>query len=229
LSADGRVRVLVGVLVGPSSESWANPPGTTTADPLLAAAAGRGMSMWNAATDASGNRTNYYFDTISGTQPPSSVDIIIVKGPKRDATGVESPVAQMETGGGRPYKLIVREDMLTKMSPSDLGGLFAHELGHRIGLSNKNCAGTIMQRADEQPDGTFKMRQATVGAQDVHMSRINYNAATTSSRFHWTTGRRGGATGTATSSATARRCTVRTTPTSGAGHTTCSFAAVNNL
>lgn len=138
------MRVLVGILVGPSGDSWANPPGTTTPDHTLATAAARGMSMWNAATDSNGNRSNYYFDTISGTQPVSSVDIIVVKGPRRDANGNENPPAHMETGGGRPYRLLVREDMLAKMSASDLAGLFAHELGHRIGLGNKDCAGTII-------------------------------------------------------------------------------------
>ncbi|MBA3242268.1 MAG: hypothetical protein H0T60_13650 [Acidobacteria bacterium] len=35
-----------------------------------------------------------------------------------------------------------------------------------------------MQQADPQPDGKVKMRQATVGPQDVHMSRWNYDVNT---------------------------------------------------
>lgn len=81
----------------------------------------------------------------------------------------------METGGTRPYKLLVREDVVGRMTDSDLAGLFAHELGRRIGLANTECPGTIMQKADEQSGGSIKMRQATVGAQDVRMSRVNYN------------------------------------------------------
>ncbi|MBA3242267.1 MAG: hypothetical protein H0T60_13645 [Acidobacteria bacterium] len=126
-SSDGRVKVLVGIKVGPASDSWSNPPGTTIADHAVAAAAAQGMSMWNGATDNDGNKTNYYFDTISGTQPVNSVDIVIVKSPRLNSTGSINPEAEMETGGGRPYKLFVREDMLVKMSASDLNGLFAHE------------------------------------------------------------------------------------------------------
>ena len=172
-SADGRVKILVGISVGGGPDSWAHPPGTTIAQQKLAEAAGQGMGMWNGAIDDDGNKTNFFFDTIRGTQPASSVDIVIVKSPMRDSDGEPNPVAEMETGGRRPYKLFVREDMVDSMSASDLAGLFAHELGHRIGLENTDCAGTIMQRADPQADGTIKMRQATVGARDVHMSRVN--------------------------------------------------------
>jgi hypothetical protein len=81
-SADGRVKILVGIAVGNGDQSWANPPGSTTPNQRLAAAAGQGMSMWNRATDSQGNKTNYYFDTISGTQPITSLDIVIVKSPQ---------------------------------------------------------------------------------------------------------------------------------------------------
>lgn len=45
LSADGRVRLLVGIAVGTASDSWANPPGTNIPNQRLAEAAGNGMGM----------------------------------------------------------------------------------------------------------------------------------------------------------------------------------------
>ena len=147
LSADGRVKIVVGIMVGSVGDSWANPPGTNIPDPRLAAAAGQGMTMWNNATDSNGNKINYYFDTITGSQPVNSVDVVIVKVPRFNSDGTENEAAEMETGGGRPYKLLVREDLVARMGDADLAGMVAHELGHRIGLDNKECAGTIMQQA----------------------------------------------------------------------------------
>lgn len=144
-SADGRVNIIVGIAVGGTSDSWANPPGTNTPDQRLAAATGEGMSRWNKATDNGGNKTNFYFDSFTGTQPVTSVDIVIVKRPKRDSAGNLHHEAEMETGGGRPFKLLLREDVVARMSDEDLAGLIAHELGHRIGLSNSDCSGTIMR------------------------------------------------------------------------------------
>jgi hypothetical protein len=177
-SADGRVKILVGIAVGPASHAWASPPGSFTPAPQVGTAVSSAMSMWNNARDTNGNTTRYYFDTISGTGSTSSVDIIVVKRPRVDSSGLVNPEAEMETGGSRPFKLFLREDMLGKMSAADLAGLFAHEFGHRIGLDNTNCSGTIMQGADPQPDGALRMRQNTIGAADVHMSNVNYYHAT---------------------------------------------------
>jgi len=59
-SADGRVKIVVGIAVGNGSDSRASPPGTTTSNQRPAAAAGQGMTMWNNATDSQGNNINYY-------------------------------------------------------------------------------------------------------------------------------------------------------------------------
>lgn len=136
LSADGRVKIVVGIMVGSVGDSWANPPGTNIPDPRLAAAAGQGMTMWNNATDSQGQKTNYYFSTISGTQPVTNVDIVIVKRPMENEEGEPNAEGEMETGGGRPFKLFVREDVIGRMNDTNLAGFVAHELGHRIGLAN---------------------------------------------------------------------------------------------
>ena len=122
-SADGRVKLVVGIAVGNGSESWASPAGTTIPNQRLAAAAGQGMAMWNSATDSQGNKTNYYFGTVSGTQPVTSVDIVIVKRPLRDGDGNINPEGEMETGGGRPYKLFVREDVVDRMNDTNLAAI----------------------------------------------------------------------------------------------------------
>jgi len=80
-SSDGRVKILAGIEIGPQGESWANPPGTNTPDQRLAAAAARGMYMWDRAIDNNGQHVPFYFDTITGTQPITSLDIVIVKRP----------------------------------------------------------------------------------------------------------------------------------------------------
>jgi hypothetical protein len=36
----------------------------------------------------------------------------------------------METGGGRPFKLFVREDVVNRMDDTNLTAYFAHELAH---------------------------------------------------------------------------------------------------
>lgn len=144
-SADGRVKIVVGIAVGNSADSWANPPGTSTPDPRLAAAAGQGMTMWNNATDSQGQKTNYYFDTVSGTQPVNNVDIVIVKRPFLNEEGQPNVEGEMETGGGRPFKLFIREDVIGRINDTNLAGFVAHELGHRIGLADTRCAGTLMQ------------------------------------------------------------------------------------
>jgi hypothetical protein len=137
--------------------------------------------MWNTATyptPLGDMKSHYYFESVTGVQPVSSVDIVVVKRPQFDSTGRQNEVAEMETGGSRPFKLFVREDVLAKMSDEDLAGMFAHEFGHRVGLDNKNCQGTIMQQADVQQDGTIKMRQNKLGPEDVRMSNVNYDQDT---------------------------------------------------
>ena len=174
-SSDGRIKLIVGIVVGASAESWAEPPGSNIPDARLANAAGQAMGMWNAATDADGKSNHYYFDSVKGTQPSSSVDVIIVKRPTvNPSTGRTNPEGQMETGGTRPFKLFVREDVLGKLSQEDLRGFIAHELGHRIGLADSECAGSLMQGLKRRADGTIYLEQTTVGKSDVHMSNVNY-------------------------------------------------------
>src|SRR5215213_9235981 len=72
LSADGRINLLVGIAVGSTSDSWANPLGTTFPNQRLAAAAANGMGMWNKATDSDGSKTSFYFDTIGRTRAASA-------------------------------------------------------------------------------------------------------------------------------------------------------------
>ena len=57
LSKDGRVRIVVGIAVGPGGASWSNPPTTNIADPTVATAVGKGMGMWNDATDNHGAKS----------------------------------------------------------------------------------------------------------------------------------------------------------------------------
>lgn len=175
-SADGRRRVLVGISVGPTGESWADPPGGTVPNQALATAAGKAMSMWNNAADEDGNKIQYYFDTISGIQPSSSVDILIVRRPRLDANGHENEVAEMETAGGRPYKVYVREDMVQRMSPADLAGMFAHEFGHRIGIGEPDSAcATIMKGGTLQPDGTYRLNHQPPRVEAADVKHSNYN------------------------------------------------------
>jgi hypothetical protein len=115
---------------------------------------------------------------ISGTQPVTSVDIVIVKRPLRDGNGNPNPEGEMETGGGRPFKLFVREDLLDRMNDTNLAAVVAHELAHRIGLADTQCGGTLMQNIQPQADGSLTMPQTTVSAQDVFHSRVNYSVGT---------------------------------------------------
>lgn len=103
---DGRVKVLVGIQVGSSNGSWANPPGTNVPNQQIATAIGQAMGMWNNQVTDSGEHINYFFDTITGTQPANSVDIVVVKRPVYDSTGALNELAEMETGGTRPFQTL---------------------------------------------------------------------------------------------------------------------------
>jgi hypothetical protein len=83
----------------------------------------------------------------------AQTDILIVKAPSSS-----NNAAWMDTGGGRPFKLHIREDMLYRMDMDDLQALVAHELGHRVGLGNNidvgdcSTAASIMHRLLEDPN-----------------------------------------------------------------------------
>jgi len=65
--------------------------------------------------------------------------------------------------------------MLQKTGDSDLAAMIAHELGHRIGLSNSlsSTCNSIMRLADRQQDGTYKMGHR-ITANDVRHVYYNF-------------------------------------------------------
>jgi len=62
----------------------------------------------------------------------------------------------MDTSGGRPFKLHIREDMAYRMDMDDLQALVAHELGHRPGLGNNADAGDCTTAA---PNGFLALAE----------------------------------------------------------------------
>lgn len=129
---NGRRVINVAIRAGSGGNSWATSPGVS--EPRIASAAREAMDEWNnredtGATNETEKHIPYYFDT---TNQSSAVDIVIEKMPLFDpSTNTQNDPAEMLTGT-KPYKLRIREDMLTSLSAEDLAAMIKHELGHAI-------------------------------------------------------------------------------------------------
>lgn len=177
-TGDGRRIINVAIRVGSGSESWASVPGGTAANGAISRAVGEGMGKWNSSSCSMcipPEPLKYYFGT---TTDPAQVDILVVKMPHYDQFGHENAPARMETGGSPPYKLFVREDIVSVMGAEDMAAMMAHEIGHRIGLAHSSeCNGSIMMGSVTHSDGTISAAHSYIESWDVYTSnrQFNYN------------------------------------------------------
>jgi len=86
---------------------------------------------WNTATDSSGNRTHYSFEQ---TSEQASADFIIRRGTPTSGRCAEINQAV------HPHTITLSSDY-DNMEADNVAAVIAHELGHRVGLSNMGSDG----------------------------------------------------------------------------------------
>ncbi|MFY9555057.1 MAG: hypothetical protein WAV20_25515 [Blastocatellia bacterium] len=119
--------------------------------------------MWNNAVNGP-NHTGYYFDLDQGASSP---DYVI----KRETPSDPSACAEVSKAG--PPYIIKLPPTTTSFSDAEIIGRIAHEMGHRIGMTNDDSCTSIMNTSTAGCHRTSN----TVLAADVAASNRNLDPA----------------------------------------------------
>lgn len=138
-----------------------------------------GSGMWNAARDTTSNppnvyTTNYFFEQGSY----ESADFIV-----GSTANLSAPTASIDMSV-HPHRITIRADVLNLLTADELGIVIAHEVGHRIGLSNleddPSCVSSpnsIMNGHDGSGRPVEEARAVT--STDVYQSNRSADPSTT--------------------------------------------------
>jgi hypothetical protein len=168
---DGSPRRVLNIFIENSSVSPDNWNSGGGLDPRIVSATQTAATRWNTAIDDVSHpteryTTNYFFEIKTDRY---QADFILAK----TFTG---KCASIDTSS-YPHVIRVRADLIDRLTTSQLAGLIAHELGHRIGLANAyddpdcSLSSTIMNGTIDENDCEPLVER--VHARDVFMSNRN--------------------------------------------------------
>lgn len=150
-TSDGRT--ILHVYIGPTYQTDAGgnyAPGQY--NPAILSAVRTAVNMWNNATESNGSHIPYFIDVLTpqSGDAPANVDFVINK---EDPANMVYPTADINLTI-YPHNLRIAAGIETK-AEAVIAAFIAHEIGHRIGLSEAAGCGqvdmSIMQGVDLPP------------------------------------------------------------------------------